>query len=358
MFIVLYNFQSRCQTREIDNLFELYMDNYQKNIRISQRIQEEWNLPYDFLIHTHYNANKDSRLDSVQFVKEVFWTYFGKNSDIPYSLELLDDGNHFDNEPNDGIYGNFLNSNFSDYKTNEAVIDVLFDTTGIAGITGIRYSILQLPVNYLPEVPKIISPIHHSTISSSSPSIYWRIDPNADGCGVILLGSAPILGEELQDILWSKSYKTNNGGLFSEIIPVHLQNNKQYTLLVWVYTNPKQTNGVWNNGAYSMEWSKFRIDSTFDFDKEFTLSQNFPNPFNTSTIIKYNLPQNGNILIKIYDIVGREITTLINQEQMQGEYYILWNGKNSYGKNVASGVYLYETKFNNQSFIKKMLIIR
>lgn len=352
LFIILYNFQSRCQTREIGNLFELYMDNYQKNIRISQRIKEEWNLSNDFFQHTHYNANKDIRIGSANLIQQVLFIYYKKNGYIPNILELMDDGKHFDNEADDGIYANYLVGDSNDFKTDESIIDVTLDTIGIST------HIFQPPVNYLPEIPKIMSPIHQSTISSNTPSIYWKIDPNADGCGVILLGNTPTLGEELQNVLWTKNYRNNNDGLFSETIPTHLQNHKEYTLLVWAYTNLKKINGIWNNGTYSMEWSKFKIDSTYDINKEFVLSQNFPNPFNTSTIIKYNLPQKGKLLIKIYDLLGGEIITLIHQEQMQGEYYILWNGKNSKGQNVTSGVYLYEAKFNNRSFSKKMLIIR
>jgi len=79
------------------------------------------------------------------------------------------------------------------------------------------------------------------------------------------------------------------------------------------------------------------------------LSQNFPNPFNSRTIIKYSLPDAGNISIKIFDIIGQEITTLIDQEQSAGEHYILWHGKNRSGNDVASGVYFYNLKFNSWS---------
>ena len=75
-------------------------------------------------------------------------------------------------------------------------------------------------------------------------------------------------------------------------------------------------------------------------------------------MIKYNLPSTGKISIKIFDIIGREIATLINQEQSAGEHYVPWNGKDNTGNKVASGVYFYNIRFNRQSISQKMLLIR
>lgn len=350
IFLFFYHFQSQSQTVEVGNLFEFYMGDYQKYIRISQRVQEQWGLSKDFLQHTHYNANKDNTIDSVNLVQQVLFIYFRKNSYDYNILELIDDGKHFDNEPDDGIYGNFLVDDFELFKTDEAIIDVTLDTIGISS------HILQLPVIYLPEVPKIFSPSHQSTVSSEMPNIYWSIDPNANGCEVILLGDTPILGEELQDILWQKKYNVNEGKLFFEKIPIRLETNKEYTLLIWSYTNIKQISNIWSNGAYSIELSKFKTGASIIQD--INLSQNFPNPFNSSTIIKYSLPEKGNVTIKIFDIVGIEVITLINQEQSDGDYYILWNGKDNKGVGVASGVYLYNLIFNDKVITKKMLLTK
>jgi len=339
------------QTIEIGSLFEFYTGEFQKNIRISKRIQEQWNLPNNFLQHTHYNSNTDDATPSFKSIKQVLLIYYKKNEYGHHIIELLDDGNHFDNEPDDGIYGNYIYGDFNEFITEETNINVSWDTLGI------NYHILQIPVDYLPEIPNIIAPSHQSIVFSDTPEIYWEIDPNADGCGAILLGNTPILGEELEDIIWEKEFRSNNNELFTEKIPVHLLNNKEYTLIIWAYTNTKQINNIWHHGAYSIEWCKFYVD-TLQTNENLTLFQNFPNPFNSRTIIKYSLPEERNISINIYDIIGQEITTLIEQKQSAGEHYILWNGKNDFGNHVASGVYFCTIRFNKQIISQKMLLNR
>ncbi|MBM4157267.1 MAG: T9SS type A sorting domain-containing protein [Ignavibacteria bacterium] len=95
---------------------------------------------------------------------------------------------------------------------------------------------------------------------------------------------------------------------------------------------------------------------------DFTLYQNFPNPFNPVTTISYQLPAPGYVEIKIYNINGQEIKTLINNNQKEGHYSVLWEGNDNYGSKVSSGVYFYRmtVKTNSQSVIKtrKMILIK
>jgi hypothetical protein len=87
---------------------------------------------------------------------------------------------------------------------------------------------------------------------------------------------------------------------------------------------------------------------------KFNLSQNYPNPFNPVTKIKYELPRNINVTIKVYDLLGREVTTLINNEfRNAGNYEIEWNGSN-----YASGVYFYRIQAGDFTDVKKMVLIK
>lgn len=87
---------------------------------------------------------------------------------------------------------------------------------------------------------------------------------------------------------------------------------------------------------------------------EFKLFQNFPNPFNPVTKIKYDLPKSTNVTIKIYDILGREVTTLIQNEfKHAGRYEINWNANN-----YASGVYFYRIEASSFVSAKKMVLIK
>ena len=350
LHLFLTNVQIYSQVLPVENLFDFESIFQQKNIRVSERIRKEWNLPDNYLQQTYYNAHKDNFIDSVQSITQVLSIHYLLNNTLEI-LELLDDGRHFDKNANDGIYGSILEGDFSVFRTDESIIDIQLDTIGV------NYRIISIPVNYLPDVSKIIMPQDQSIISSGMPEISWEIDPKADGCGAIIVANTPVLGESFAEAIWSKEYEANANNIFTEKIPVQLLNNKEYTLLVWSYTNTKQINEKLSRGSYSIEWSQFVVD-TLHKDEELILSQNFPNPFNTRTAIKYNLPESVKSSIKIYDIIGREIKTLINQEQTPGEHYVFWNGKDDFGKNVASGVYFYTIAFGNHSLTKKMILVR
>ncbi len=85
---------------------------------------------------------------------------------------------------------------------------------------------------------------------------------------------------------------------------------------------------------------------------KFELSQNYPNPFNPSTIIKFSLPEGGNVKLIIYDVLGRRITELINEYKSIGEYSVLFQPQ-KYG--LASGVYCYQLITKNNYAVKKMI---
>lgn len=90
----------------------------------------------------------------------------------------------------------------------------------------------------------------------------------------------------------------------------------------------------------------------------FRLFQNYPNPFNPSTTIEYNIPKPGDVNIKVYDIAGRLVRTLISEHQELGSHRAKWDSKNDGGQRVASGMYLYQIRFDNVVISKKMLLLK
>ena len=99
--------------------------------------------------------------------------------------------------------------------------------------------------------------------------------------------------------------------------------------------------------------------------KDMSLDQNYPNPFNGSTVINYSIANNGNVKLAIYDILGREVITLVNSNQNAGSHSVTWLGLNSQGVDVVSGIYFYKLTFgtktsaNSQSsIIKRMLYLK
>ena len=93
-------------------------------------------------------------------------------------------------------------------------------------------------------------------------------------------------------------------------------------------------------------------------NSDYLLSQNYPNPFNPTTTIEYEIPQQGNVQIIVYDILGRRIKELINEEKNTGNYFVIWNGKDNNDNNVSSGTYYYQIISGNNIQTKKMMIVK
>lgn len=93
--------------------------------------------------------------------------------------------------------------------------------------------------------------------------------------------------------------------------------------------------------------------------EDYALSQNFPNPFNPATTIRYGLPGAENVTLKVYNLLGEEIVTLVDDEQKEAGYHVaIWDGRNKNGSIVASGVYFYHLYSDNFSMKKKMLLVK
>ena len=91
---------------------------------------------------------------------------------------------------------------------------------------------------------------------------------------------------------------------------------------------------------------------------EFALHQNYPNPFNPVTTLRYDLPENGLVNITIYDMLGRQVKTLVYQTQEAGYRSIVWNATNDYGKPVSAGIYLYQIQAGKYISTKKMVLLK
>lgn len=93
--------------------------------------------------------------------------------------------------------------------------------------------------------------------------------------------------------------------------------------------------------------------------KAYTLFQNYPNPFNPATTIRFALPNEEQITLKVYDILGREVITLLNKEIRKSGYHkVIWDGKDSSGNMVASSVYIYEIKAGKFYKFRKMVLLK
>ncbi len=100
------------------------------------------------------------------------------------------------------------------------------------------------------------------------------------------------------------------------------------------------------------------VEISIEVPTEFTLFQNYPNPFNPSTVIKYQIPNSNtqisnNVTLKVYDILGREVATLVNEQRKAGYYEVEFDGSN-----LTSGIYFYRIQAGQFVEIKKMVLVK
>ena len=88
------------------------------------------------------------------------------------------------------------------------------------------------------------------------------------------------------------------------------------------------------------------------------LTQNYPNPFNPSTTIQYSVTAPGQIFIKIYNNLGQEVRTVLEEHKQAGEYSIVWDGKDNDGNPLASGAYFYQMRVGDFISAKKMIMLK
>ena len=130
----------------------------------------------------------------------------------------------------------------------------------------------------------------------------------------------------------------------------------------WWYV--EATDGVDTTGAspdsLTIQWDISDMLSIDDalMPLSFALHQNYPNPFNPTTTLQYDLPEDAKVKIMIYDLMGREIKTLVNNQQTAGFKSILWDATNNLGQPVSAGMYLYRISAGDFHSVKKMILLK
>ena len=178
------------------------------------------------------------------------------------------------------------------------------------------------------------------------------------------------------ELKWQTATEVNNYGFYVERINKNKNSDWQTLGFVKGHGNsnsPRQytfVDNTANNGNYSYRLKQVDVDGSFEYSPvvevfvgapdKFELSQNYPNPFNPATIIKYSIPAVavGNeiflpVQLKVYNVLGREIITLVNKEQSPGTYTVTFNAEN-----FPSGLYFYKLTAGSFSQTKKMLLLK
>lgn len=130
----------------------------------------------------------------------------------------------------------------------------------------------------------------------------------------------------------------NNTGVFPYYCKYHVSLGMKGTITVGPTTYVKSNNSV--PYVYSLE-------------------QNYPNPFNPSTIIKYSIPEQSYITLIVYDIIGKEVATLVNEEKPAGNYEVEFDAVETHShESLPSGIYFYQIKAGNYVSTKKMILLK
>ena len=92
--------------------------------------------------------------------------------------------------------------------------------------------------------------------------------------------------------------------------------------------------------------------------ESFTLEQNYPNPFNPTTRINFQVPEQRHVTLRVYDMLGRVVTTIVNKDLERGFYQVQWDARNAQGHPVTSGLYLYRIEAGDFSTERMMSLLR
>ena len=184
----------------------------------------------------------------------------------------------------------------------------------------------------------------------SASNVHWYYDDSTSIKAPLLYNNGTLyvgtLGERLI------AFYDNADSLFTQNLSLNKSkkiNSFSYNPPIWgTFQGNNQRTGV-PNGKLLTSIAK----SQTNLPKEFSLSQNYPNPFNPSTIIRYSIPKSSLVSIKVYDVLGRVITTLVNEEKNSGNYQVEFNASK-----LSSGFYLYRIQAGDFISVKKMLLIK
>jgi 5'-nucleotidase/UDP-sugar diphosphatase len=163
--------------------------------------------------------------------------------------------------------------------------------------------------------------------------------------------------------------KINNKGNFGFMLVAEdnatwKKGNDKLRVVIWdknagdkiIFDNivPQATHGIIKMSANSIFAKEMEENSDLSIvPTELALEQNYPNPFNPSTTINYSIPEDGNVDLKVYDSIGEQVATLVNESKSPGNYYVVFDASS-----LASGVYIYVLRSNNFIQTRKMILMK
>ncbi len=192
------------------------------------------------------------------------------------------------------------------------------------------------------------------------------------GLPVELIAFKALTSKSIIKLKWQTATEVNNYGFEVQRAD---ENRNNWEKIGFVAGNgnsnsPKQYTFVDNtvtSGKYFYRLKQIDIDGSFKYSNvievnlnlpdKFELKQNYPNPFNPATIIKYTIPKSQQVQLTVYDVLGKEVATLVNEKQQAGLYKVLFNAESING-GLPSGIYIYKLQAGSYVQTRKMLLMK
>jgi hypothetical protein len=149
-----------------------------------------------------------------------------------------------------------------------------------------------------------------------------------------------------------RTLTAGNKIVFGAYDPVSLTTANDESFPYWYWVGPDSSNSVFQ----ALRWFDIVLDANETGGAapvEFALEQNYPNPFNPATTIKFSIPEQSRVTLKIYDVLGREVRTLVNEVRNAGSHEVNFDASN-----LASGMYIYSIKAGDYNASKKMMLLK
>jgi hypothetical protein len=221
----------------------------------------------------------------------------------------------------------------------------------------------QVHLNLLYEGPAGLAGLQFRMISTSSTIRFtevWRGEPIRDVSGWGFDYSINSRGDTLIVVLWSRTGTGVNGthlasGVYDRLLSVGLageSNSSASSSLVLGEVYSVLADGVGNSAGVAVG-SPPSVDVVIARTMEAYLGQNYPNPCNPSTLVRYVVPEGGHVSLKVYDIVGREVKTVVDMLSEAGEYQIVLSMDD-----LPSGAYFYCLSASGYSKVRKLMLVR
>jgi photosystem II stability/assembly factor-like uncharacterized protein len=216
-------------------------------------------------------------------------------------------------------------------------------TNGIATAVGLSGVILRNNSEFAPNIPALVSPINGALNQSQTPKMKWQSVSGAISYRIQV---------SVDSTFATTAFDSTGITRDSIVVPSgKLLTNTKYYWRVNA-TNPGGTSD-WS-AKFNFTVTATGVNSIVSgIPKEYKLYNNYPNPFNPTTKIKFDVPTNGFTKISIYDMLGREVKTLVNEKLTAGTYEIEWNALN-----YASGIYFCKMHTDAFTSFKKMVLVK